>query len=215
MRGALKELLDAVKLDPEAANTHNALGLVYHRLEHLDKGLFHYNKAVEYREVFSEAYNNRGVLLMDIGRYDEAIESFGIALGDILYRTPASAEGNMGWAYYKKGDIKEGLKHIRNAVAINTKFCRGYEWLVRISLSQDDVEAVESDYRRFERYCASDKEVAKLISPDYKRQMQYYYALALLKRGDLKRARDLLGECSTEDLDAYFGTKCSTTLKAL
>ena len=215
IRGALKELLDATKLDPELADVHNALGLVYHRLDYLDKGLEHYNLALKWRPDFSEAYNNRGVLLMDLGRYDEAIESFKVALEDILYRTPSSAEGNMGWAYYKKGDAQQGVKHIKNAVAINPKFCRGYEWLMRIALHLDEEQGVESSYKKFDRYCMGDESIAAVILPDYIRQMKYYYGLSLLKQGDRTRAREIFEECALFDSDEQFGSKCSSAFRAL
>ena len=88
------------------------LGMVYHALEHLDESIGHYEQAVELKPSFSEAHNNMGTVLIDLGRYDDAIDSFKVALGDILYRTPALAEGNMGWAYYKKGrDQKRTQAH--------------------------------------------------------------------------------------------------------
>lgn len=214
-RGALKELLATVELDPELPEAHNALGLVYHTLKHLDEGLAHYNFAVELRPEFSQAHNNRGTLLVDLGRYDEAISSFKVAIGDILYRTPSLAEGNMGWAYYKKGETARGIKHIRNAVAINPKFCRGYEWLTRIALEEDNPTEIIKNYSRFDRYCASDRKLLKSIRTDYLRQMKYYYALGLLKQGAQDQAREVLGECATPDSEGDFGAKCASALKAL
>src|SRR5262249_16525090 len=93
MRGALRELLAAVQLDPTPAVAHNALGLVYHSIGRLDDALEHYERAVKLNPSFSEAHNNLGVLLIDLGRYDEAIGAFQVALTDILYPTPSLAEG--------------------------------------------------------------------------------------------------------------------------
>ena len=214
-RGALKELLYAVKLNPESADTHHVLGLVYHQLGHLEPGLKHYQQALKHRSGFSEAQNNMGVLLMEQGRYDEAIAAFEVALGDILYRTPSSAQGNMGWAYYRKGEIEQGVRNLRNAVAINPKFCRGYEWLIRINLERDRADDVYKDYSRFDRYCALDENISKTIRPDYLRQIKYYYALALLKDGRQQSAREVLQTCATTDLEETFGYKCASTLKAL
>lgn len=214
-RGALRELLRTIELDPGLPEAHNALGIVYHSLKHLEDGLKHYDKAIELRPKFSEAYNNRGTLLVDLGRYDEAIASFKVAVGDILYRTPSLAEGNMGWAYYKSGDTPEGLSHLRNAIATNPKFCRGYEWLIRIALDQDDPDEIIKNYSRFDRHCASDRTVGKTIRVEYLRQMKYYYALGLLKQGAQKEAREILGQCATVNTEGDFGSKCASALKAL
>ena len=45
--------------------------------------------------------------------YDEAIDAFEVALGDILYKTPSLAEGNMGWAYYRMGKTDEGINNMQ------------------------------------------------------------------------------------------------------
>ena len=42
------------------------------------------------------------------GSYDEAIKLYEQALNDMLYATPYIAQGNLGWALYKKGDDGEG-----------------------------------------------------------------------------------------------------------
>src|SRR5206468_11932526 len=110
-------------------------------------------RAVALRPNFSEAHNNFGVLLLDMGRYDEAIAHFKIALGDILYATPSLAEGNLGWTYFRKGDAEEGLRHLRNAVALNPKFCRGYGWLAQIELTRNRAEQVVAYCKRYQKHC--------------------------------------------------------------
>ena len=215
LRESLRELLKTVELNPELAEAHNALGMVYHALEHLDESIEHYEQAVELKPTFSEAHNNMGTVLIDLGRYDDAIASFKVALGDILYRTPALAEGNMGWAYYKKGETKSGLKHIRNAVATQPKFCRGYEWLARIALDQDKAADVDRIYSRFDRHCAQDAEVGALLSEDHIHQMQYYFALSLIKTGRVEQARDMLARCALKDAEKGYGAQCQASLQEL
>ena len=215
LRESLRELLKTVQLNPELAEAHNALGMVYHALEHLEESLTHYEKAVKFKPSFSEAFNNMGTLFIDLGRYDDAVESFQVALGDILYRTPALAEGNMGWAYYKKGDVELGLKHLRNAVATHPKFCRGYEWLARISLDQDKAEEVDKIYSRFDRHCAQDTEVSAFLPKDHIHQMQYYFALSLIKTGRVEQARDMLARCALKDAEKGYGAQCQASLQEL
>ena len=45
---------------------------------------------------------------LDQGRYDEAIKLYEQALNDMLYPTPYIAQGNLGWALYKKGETDAG-----------------------------------------------------------------------------------------------------------
>ena len=214
-REALRELLKSTKLNPDLAEAHAILGMVYHALGRLDDGLAHYERAVSIKPHFSAAYNNMGTLLIDLGRYDEAIDAFEVALGDILYKTPSLAEGNMGWAYYRMGKTDDGIKHIRNAVATNPKFCRGYEWLARIGLDRDASDEVARSYQRFEKYCAKDEEIGKILAPDTLHQMKYYFGLSLVKQGDRDAARAIFSQCALPDADVGFAVQCRTSLKEL
>lgn len=214
-RGALRELLLAVELDPELPQARNALGLVYHALGKLDEAYAQYKEAVRLKPGFSEAYNNLGVLLIDMGRYDEAIAAFKVALQDILYATPSLAEGNLGWAYYKKGDVEQAQRHLRNAVAATPGFCRGYEWLARIALDQDHGDEAVASVKRFRKYCVDDPAVAKDIAPAYVHAMDYYLGLGYLKLGDSSSAREAFAACADEGAESEFQARCVASLESL
>jgi type IV pilus assembly protein PilF len=195
-REALRGLLSAVRLDPTLAEAHNALGLLYHGMGKEADALVHYEDAVRLRPKFSEAYNNMGILLLDMGRYDEAIASFKVALEDILYTTPTLAEGNLGWAYYRKGEVALAKERIGSAVAADPQFCRGYEWLMRIALDADDGTEAVAQGNRFVKHCLNNKVLSDALSPDYRREMAYYLAIAHLKLGHVTEAITLLKGCA-------------------
>jgi type IV pilus assembly protein PilF len=212
-RAALRDLLAAEEKDPELPQTQNALGLVYHALGRADDALAHYRRAIKLRDDFSEAYNNMGTLLTDMGRYDEAIAAHLKAMGDILYSTPWLAEGNLAWALYKKGDVGGARKHLRNALATNPKFCRGYEWLAKIDLDQGSADDTVQSCKRFERFCAADPEIADQIPSELLREMRYYMAMGNLKKGDLEAARDAFTQCADET--DGFGARCKSSLSSM
>lgn len=214
MRAALRDLLTAVESDPELPQAHNALGLVYHALGRMDESLAHYQKAVALKPDFSDAHNNLGTLLVALGRYDEAVGAFKKALEDILYPTPYLAEGNMGWAFYKKGDTPTGIKHLRNATATNPKFCRGYEWLSRIGLHTEDTELVLDNCRRVERYCFNDAELASQLPGGFRMEMAYYCGLGHLKGGDREAARASFELCA-DDTAEGLPKRCAESLKGM
>ena len=213
-RAALRDLLIAIEADATLPQAHNALGLVYHALGRRDESLHHYQEAVRLDPAFSQAHNNLGTLLTEVGRYEEAITHFDKAVSDILYPTPSLAEGNMGWAFYKKGDVEQGVKHLRNAVATNPKFCRGYEWLMRIGLDVDDAGQVIDNCRRFDKYCRKDQEIFDQIAPAYRQEIGYYCGLGYLKAGDQEAARAELQACADPDGGA-FATRCAESLGSL
>ena len=216
-REALRGLLSAVRLDPTLAEAHNALGLLYHGMGKEAEALVHYEEATRLRPTFSEAFNNKGILLLDMGRYDEAIAAFEVALQDILYTTPTLAEGNLGWAYYRKGEVALAKERIGSAVASDPKFCRGYEWLMRIALDADDGTEAVAQGNRFLRHCANNKALADVLSADYLRDMNYYLAMGHLKLGHVGEAAALLSKCADEE-DAppkSPAARCAAALKPL
>lgn len=215
LRGALKELLAAVELNPNQSDAHHVLGLVFYRMGRHEDARKHYEKALKLNPEFSEAHNNFGVLLLELGAYEESIGHFQAALDDILYATPALAEGNMGWAYYQNDDVERAVRHLRNATATSPKFCRGYEWLSRIGLARDDAAQVIANGARFQKYCIDNENIAATIPKDYKNRMQYYLALGHLKRGEHGRARDILSMCASHTPQAGFAAKCAASLGTL
>jgi type IV pilus assembly protein PilF len=215
LRGALRELLIAVDEDPNNPQAQQALGLVFHAMGRPKDALEHYEKALELKPAYSEAHNNLGTLLLDLGRHDEAIEHFKKALADILYQTPSLAEGNLGWAYYRKGDADKARLHLRNAVAQNARFCRGYLWLARIGVDRSEPAEVIVNGKRFEKHCQNDAAVAKTLPPEYVREMQYYLGMGYLKQGDRDAARKSFATCAVVDAPGEYAPRCVQSLRAL
>ena len=214
-RGALRELQSAEKNDPKQPETQHVLGLVYQRMGRYKEALLHYEQAVSLRPNYSEAYNNLGTLYLELGRLDEAISSFEKALSDILYATPSLALGNMGFAYYKKGELELAEKHLLNAVTEDPKFCRGYEWLVLLSEERNQFSDIELYCQRFFKHCKDDPVIAATIPPDYVRQMYYFLAMAYVRQGQREKAKATLKQCAVDDADAVYGMKCQQALRRL
>jgi Tfp pilus assembly protein PilF len=114
---------------------------------------------------------------------------------------------------YKKGDVGSARKHLRNALATNPKFCRGYEWLAKIDLDQGAPDETVQSCKRFERYCAADPDIADHISAELLREMRYYLAMGNLKKGDVEAARDAFTQCADET--EGFGKRCRSSLATL
>jgi type IV pilus assembly protein PilF len=215
MRGALQELLKAEQSDASDPGVHHMLGLVYHSMGYPDKALVHYEKALSLKEIFSEAQNNYGILLMDIGRYHEAITAFQKALSDLLYPTPSLAEGNMGWAHYQLGETAQALKHIQHAVATSPSFCRGYQWLSRIYVDTKKPENVLKVYEKFMQHCVEDAAVAPHVHLSYRHEMMYYAGLAYVQQGLFEKASEVLKTCSKAPSEEEMSRKCSVMLHTL
>jgi type IV pilus assembly protein PilF len=122
VRAGLEKLLEAAKLDPTNSATHHELALAYRDLGEFQLSLDHFKKALELRPEFPEAWNNMGTLYLLLRQWDQAIDCFQMAVGDILYRSPHFAYNNLGLAYIKKEQYKKAIASFHKAL----KFAPSY-----------------------------------------------------------------------------------------
>jgi type IV pilus assembly protein PilF len=128
---ALRELLQAEKLDPRSAAIQNNLGLIYFLRERPDLSAVHLAKAVNMAPGFSEARNNYGRVLIEIGQYDEAIVQLNKVLEDLTYSEPAKAHVNLGLAHFRQGDFKAAKASFTQALKLDRENCLAYSYYGR------------------------------------------------------------------------------------
>ena len=204
MRGALAEFETALSMDPGFAEAHNAIALLLNNaFGKTDEAINHFRRALELRPGYSEAKVNLGVVLSQQGRYDEAIKLFEEALNDMRYPTPYFAEGNLGWALYKKGDSKTAIDHIRAAVTIEPKFCQGYR---NLGIIEEEAGNVEAACRYFGSYREHCPEMAEAY---------YREGTCLAKLGQREAAKQALSICQTKSANAVLKSDCRNLMEQL
>ncbi|MFL5320212.1 MAG: social motility TPR repeat lipoprotein Tgl [Myxococcaceae bacterium] len=184
---AYKEFSEALKLDPFFPEAHNAMGLLLHFGFHkYDDAIAQYQEALKNRPEFSEAKTNMGNVYLEQGKYDEAIKLYEEALNDMLYATPFIAQGNLGWALYKKGDTAGALDHIKAAVTMNPKFCLGYKNLGLIHDAEGKADEACKQYAKYVEAC-----------PDVG-DAWYRQGVCLGKSGDPAKAKEAFAACQSK-----------------
>ncbi len=208
---ALEELIKAVELNPDNPDAHNLLGLVWLRkgaeaeelstrnqclkgesltLEKQEadtqfkKAEDQLRKAITLKKDFSEARNNLAVVMIQFGRYDEAVQLEEQALANIVYRDPYTAHGNLGQAYLEKRDFVRAAKALRQALFEQPKFCVGRYRLAKVYYEQQewDHAAEEIDQVVTDKSCPI--------------QEAYHLAgMVALRREDRDKARQMFGRC--------------------
>jgi tetratricopeptide (TPR) repeat protein len=146
---------------------------------------------------------NLGNVYLDQGRYDEAIPLYEKALSDILYKTPYIAENNLGWCYYKKGEVQLAIDHIKSALVPNPKFCLGHRNLGIIYSETKQPERAEQSFCLYAKHCPD--------VPD----ARYRCGRALLSSGDTEGARRELAVCVDKGQDQPLGDDCRRLLEQL
>jgi tetratricopeptide (TPR) repeat protein len=115
---ALKELLEAEKQDSSNPLIHYYLGILYHVKGLPNDSIREFEKAIDLKSDYSEAYNYLGLVYDSTGQFDNAIASYKKALSNLLYETPSFAWNNLGWSYYKKGDYDAAVSAFSEAIKL-------------------------------------------------------------------------------------------------
>ncbi len=119
---ALKYLLDAENLYPNDHILQNYLGQVYLAKGKPELAVKHFKNAIRLKPDYAVARNNLGVAYLEENKWDDAIAVFKEVTDDLLYATPHYPLTNMGYAYYKKKNLKESEKYYLDALALESNF---------------------------------------------------------------------------------------------
>ena len=122
LREGLAYLLKAVELEPNNPELHHELALVYRDLGSYNLSLQHFKKALILNPKLSTARSNLGTLYLLMREWDLAIESFQMAVNDLLYKTPEIAYNNMGLAYFNKGEIDKAIESYGKALQLSPSY---------------------------------------------------------------------------------------------
>jgi type IV pilus assembly protein PilF len=201
---AIAEFEKALELDPDFPEALNAKGMLLHVVfKKVDDAQVALKRAIELNPKFSDAKTNLGNVYMDLKRYDEAIVLYQEALGDILYRTPYIAQGNLGWAMYKKGKTEDAITNIKTAVTVNPKFCLGYRWLGTI---YDDTTQTAEACKQYGKY----REMCPDVADAYLQE-----GVCLAKLGQVAQARTALEQCVAKAGQTPLKDDCSSLKEKL
>jgi len=130
---AIEHLRKALDLDPDNAEAHLLLGFI--QMERRDYGSaeVHLSNAIKLLEkrkggssTLAEARNIYGLCLIELQRYDEAIDVLRQSATDELNTAPHLAWGNLGLAQLQAGEYQEAVKSTMEAIRLEPRFCVGY-----------------------------------------------------------------------------------------
>lgn len=107
----------ALQLDFNNSRAYAALGYIYYKMHNFNEAIKALRKAIEIDEKNATAHNSLGYIYADLNmQLEEAIKECEIAL-QLSPEYPAYLD-SMGWAYYKKGDIKKAKEYLAKAMEL-------------------------------------------------------------------------------------------------
>jgi type IV pilus assembly protein PilF len=148
MAAALTELTEAEKSDPDNAELYNYLGMAYFNIKKFAIAEQKYLRALALKPTYAEARNNLGVNYLEMQRWNDAIHQFKLVTEDIFFQQQASANINLGLAYFGKGDYPKALSILRSAVANYPRDPRGRLNLGRVYFALDKFDLAIAEYKK-------------------------------------------------------------------
>ncbi|MBI4822753.1 MAG: tetratricopeptide repeat protein [Nitrospirae bacterium] len=115
-QNAFVKFQTAIKLDSRKKEFHNALGVVYFRLDKFVEAEASFRKALSKDSDYSEAYNNLCFLYYTKKKWEDAIKNCKKALKNPLYETPDKAYYDLGNIYYRLGMFDEAVEAFNDAL---------------------------------------------------------------------------------------------------
>ncbi|PHS26856.1 MAG: type IV pilus biogenesis/stability protein PilW [Methylophaga sp.] len=148
---ALEKLEKALSQDPNLAEAHNIIAVLYQRLAKIEKSEYHFKRAIARVPLYAEAHNNYGVLLCDQGRYNESEKQFLLAISDPLYSNPAQAYENAGLCVDKIPDATLAEAYFRSALQINPNLRKSLFKMADLSYQNIEYIAAKSYIERYRK----------------------------------------------------------------
>lgn len=133
---ALSRLQRALAIDSTSPEAHNAIALLYDRLEQTPLAEEHFRKAVDYDPQFAAAHNNYGTFLCRQGRHEAGEEHFLLAGNNTLNPNRDVAFTNAGLCMREKGAVDKAETYFRKALKINPRQPLALLAMARLSFEQ-------------------------------------------------------------------------------
>ena len=212
-RDGLIHALRSVEMDDDNSDAHHIAALIFLDLClkslqdcRLAEAEAHARKAVRLRSDFREARNTLGVVLIHEKKFNEAISVLEPLTRDILYTTPESAWGNLGWAYLEIGRNDDAQQALQRSIAAQPRFCVGY---YRLGLVQEHKGLPEAAIESFTNALQADSRCAGL------QDALLHRAKNNLSLGRSEPARSDLSRCTELSLETMAGKECRFILQKL
>lgn len=146
---ALKDMQKAVELDDDNSEAHNALGVLYQRIDNPSQADSHFRKAISLKSDNYAARNNYGRFLCASGQPEEAFEQFRQVYGTKLYGQPWMPLTNAGICARSIGQKVEAERYLRQALEANPKFPPALLELARVSHETGQAMAARGFLQRY------------------------------------------------------------------
>jgi type IV pilus assembly protein PilF len=139
----------ALELDPDYAQAHGAIAILYEKVGDTKLAEKHYKRAVQLNPDDSGGHNNYGQFLCFQGRYQDANEEFMKAAGNPFYASPAVPLTNAGLCAKRIPDAEQAEEYFRQALQQDPKFAPALLQMAVFNFEQGNFLSARAYLERF------------------------------------------------------------------
>lgn len=148
---AMIKLKKAIEQDPNSLRAHDAIAVLYGRIDENKLAEKHFKKALSLDPKDSRTHNNYGLYLCQTGDYVKADEEFNKAAGNPLYSGRIAALTNAGVCANKIPDPEKAEQYFRAALEKDPVYVPALLNMVRTSYEQGNYMSARGYLQRYEQ----------------------------------------------------------------
>ena len=150
--GKLSEALrvnnKVIEISPKDPEGHYNLAINLKAMNNITGSIKAYNNAIILKSNYVEAYNNLGLIFLEIEKFKEAKSYFIKTLSLLSGSSSYTAFINLGNTYKKLGDFKNAIDSYKKAITSNNKIPEGHFNLGIVYLIIGDIENSEFYFKK-------------------------------------------------------------------
>lgn len=146
---AQRHLQRALEIDPDSAEVHHALAVLYESEGNLKQAEKHYRKAVRVKDDFAQAQNNYAGFLYRQGRFKDAYEYFDKAANNLAYENRDAAYENLGYVALRLERKAQAEQAFIHSLRLNGRRAGPTLELAVIAFDAGQTERAKAGYKRF------------------------------------------------------------------
>jgi len=173
--GALQNIFKAERFDSSLPELYHTKALALFAKRDLISAVEAARKAVKMQPNFSDASNTLGKLLLDLGKYDEAVGPLTRAANDPLYRETYKSWTNLGILKYKTGEYIQSEVFLNRAIQESpSNACVAYFFRGQIKDKDFRLDEAIADYgEATKRQCSRFGDAKLALGMSYQKSKQY------------------------------------------
>lgn len=152
---ALKELLEAVDLDPSNPVVRNNLGIVYYMREKYELAEKQFIEAVSLSPMFTEAKNNLARCQITLKKYNSALKLLKEAEADLTYTNSQYTYFNFGMLYFSQGKYELAKSYFAKTLAADRTDCLSQVYYSRSLLELGHTQIAAQQLEKAIHFCSA------------------------------------------------------------